>query len=116
MSNPTGALLVGSVPLASSDSVFRTTSAALGRHLRRMPDGETGVRTYWMVFQLALLARNPAFRAPLGKAVLPFLRAYARLPWLRRVAIAGFLQSPRPGASAARLRGTHAGGGRGNRA
>ena len=81
-----GALLVGSVPLANSDAVFRAASAALGAQLRRLPDGETGERTYWMVFQLPLLAKNPAFRAPLARVVGPFLRAYARSPLVRRIA------------------------------
>ena len=78
-----GALLVGSVPLASTEAVLRATSASLGAHLRRVPDGETGERTYWMVFQLPRLARNLAFSAPLAGAVSPFLRAYARHPLVR---------------------------------
>jgi len=45
-----------------------------------MSDGETGERTYWMVFQLALLAENPSFYAQLERVVRPFLRAYRRFP------------------------------------
>ena len=37
--------LVGSVPLANAHEVFVTVSAALGRRLLRIPDGETGERT-----------------------------------------------------------------------
>jgi len=44
---PVGAHLVGSVPLADSESVFRSVSGILGRHLRRLPDGETGKRSRW---------------------------------------------------------------------
>jgi hypothetical protein len=42
-----GAHLVGSVPLADRDAVFTTAGSILGRHLRRMPDGETGGRERW---------------------------------------------------------------------
>jgi len=39
--------LVGSIPLADSDSVFRRVAEALGEHVRRIPDGETGKRRRW---------------------------------------------------------------------
>lgn len=39
--------LVGSIPLADSDSVFRRVAEALGEHVRRVPDGETGKRRRW---------------------------------------------------------------------
>src|SRR5579862_283125 len=39
--------LVGSVPLADAESVFRTVAAALGDLLRSIPDGETGPRSRW---------------------------------------------------------------------
>ncbi|MDT7683208.1 MAG: hypothetical protein QOG57_3518 [Pseudonocardiales bacterium] len=51
--------LVGSVPLASAAEVFRATSEVLGAHLPRIPDGETGERTSWVRFQVALLRANP---------------------------------------------------------
>ena len=47
--SPVGAHLVGSVPLANADEVIATAAAQLGDHLRRIPDGETGVRTIWIV-------------------------------------------------------------------
>src|SRR4051794_9229661 len=90
---PQGALLVGSVPLANADAVFRLASSILGGHLRRIPDGETGERTYWMVFQLAVIAENPSFRAPLGRVVRPFLRAYAASPLVRQIANAAMAGS-----------------------
>jgi hypothetical protein len=52
--------LVGSVPLADAEAVFRMASAILGDHLRRIPDGETGVRTNWIGWQTAVFARNPS--------------------------------------------------------
>ena len=33
---------VGSIPLSDSETVFRTLSKAVGPHLVRLPDGETG--------------------------------------------------------------------------
>jgi methionine synthase II (cobalamin-independent) len=39
--------LVGSIPLADAESVFRTVGAELGEHVRRIPDGETGARSRW---------------------------------------------------------------------
>ena len=47
-----GAHLVGSVPLASSEAVFRAVADGLGDRLRRIPDGETGPRSDWIVWQL----------------------------------------------------------------
>jgi len=38
-------LLVGSVPLATPAAVFEAVAAALGRLVRRIPDGETGERS-----------------------------------------------------------------------
>jgi hypothetical protein len=58
---PRGAHLVGSFPFASSDEVFRMSAAILGNHLRRMPDGETGVRNGWIRWQGAVFASHPAF-------------------------------------------------------
>lgn len=52
---PCGALLVGSVPLENSGAVFRTASEILGQHLKRIPDGETGIRKQWVAWQYPLL-------------------------------------------------------------
>ena len=51
--------LVGSVPLADAETVFRTVGAALGPHLRRIPDGETGERIRWIWFQRDMLWQHP---------------------------------------------------------
>ena len=53
--------LVGSVPLASAAEVFETTSAALGKRLKRIPDGETGARGDWITWLEPVFAENPAF-------------------------------------------------------
>jgi hypothetical protein len=47
-----GALLVGSVPLEDAAAVFNFASEHLGRHLRRIPDGETVNRINWTQWQL----------------------------------------------------------------
>ena len=51
--------LVGSVPLPDSEAVFREVSGALGPHLRRLPDGETGERIRWIWFQREMLLNHP---------------------------------------------------------
>ena len=51
--------LIGSVPLADSETVFRAASGALGPHLRRIPDGETGERIRWIWFQREMLLNHP---------------------------------------------------------
>lgn len=56
---PRGVHLVGSVPLGSAEEVFRTTNAILEGRLRRIPDGETGVRSNWIGWQADVLARQP---------------------------------------------------------
>jgi len=52
--------LSGSIPLADTETVFRTLSAATGLHLKRLPDGETGIRKTWIGFLRQVLADNPA--------------------------------------------------------
>ncbi len=54
-----GAHLVGSVPLASAEVVFRAVAAEIGDRLRRMPDGETGPRSDWIVWQLPVFTSQP---------------------------------------------------------
>ena len=44
-------LLVGSVPLESSSAVFEAVGTKLGRLVKRVPDGETGARKDWVVWQ-----------------------------------------------------------------
>ena len=53
--------LVGSVPLANATEVFATVSAALGPHLLRIPDGETGERSDWIVHLEPIFANHAAF-------------------------------------------------------
>ncbi|MDP6452461.1 MAG: hypothetical protein QF898_04040 [SAR202 cluster bacterium] len=66
MTTPTGAHLVGSVPLSDSQEVFRTASSILGDHLLRIPDGETGERSNWIGWQSAIFYDNPVFETVEG--------------------------------------------------
>jgi hypothetical protein len=52
--------LVGSIPLADEEAVFRAAAATLGDRVKRIPDGETGVRANWIGWQAAVFARNPS--------------------------------------------------------
>lgn len=52
--------LVGSVAMNSSDEVFTRVSNELGEHMCRIPDGETGERSKWILFQRAMLEQHPA--------------------------------------------------------
>ena len=52
--------LVGSVPLNSSEEVFCSICDSLEGHLKRIPDGETGERTNWILFQRQMLSQHPA--------------------------------------------------------
>ena len=51
---------VGSIPLPDSETVFRTLSKAVGPHLTRLPDGETGIRKSWIRFLQDVLSGNSA--------------------------------------------------------
>src|SRR6202161_1994293 len=61
---------VGSIPLPDSETVFRTLSSAVGGHVARLPDGETGIRQSWVRFLQDVLAENPAIE--LASDVPPF--------------------------------------------
>lgn len=67
--------LIGSIPLESSEQVFRTLAAELGQHLKRMPDGETGERSRWVYFQRQMLLDHPAMELD------PTLPPYKFVQW-----------------------------------
>jgi hypothetical protein len=50
---------VGSIPLPDAETVFRTLAAATAPHLKRLPDGETGIRRTWIRFLQQVLADSP---------------------------------------------------------
>ena len=75
---PLGVHLVGSVPLTTAAEVFSTLGAGLGDRLRRLPDGETGPRADWIVWQYPVLSSRSSFEvAP------PEPHSYRALPRLR---------------------------------
>ena len=51
MTQPQGALLVGSVNYDDAETTMRTAAEILGSRLRRIPDGEVGIRFHWIMFQ-----------------------------------------------------------------
>lgn len=53
--------IVGSVPLAGAEEVFRAIGAALGSRVQRIPDGETGARLNWIEWQAPVFDRHPMF-------------------------------------------------------
>ncbi|WP_280399653.1 hypothetical protein [Nocardia carnea] len=54
-----GVHLCGSIPLAGAAEVFEQVVARLGPHITRIPDGETGERDNWVVWQLPKLQNHP---------------------------------------------------------
>lgn len=76
--SPRGALLVGSVPLANAEEVFRAASEIVGDRVRRIPDGETGDRLNWIGWQYGALVAQPHI-----EAVPPDPAHYAPLPQVK---------------------------------
>ena len=74
---PLGVHLVGSIPLRSSEEVFSTMAAGLGDRVRRLPDGETGPRADWIVWQYPVLSARPEFE--IGPPELGFYRPLPRV-------------------------------------
>src|SRR5260221_4112210 len=70
---------VGSIPLPDAETVFRTLSAATGPHLKRLPDGETGIRKTWIRFLQDLLADNPAIEVPRDLPPFKFVQSDGQL-------------------------------------
>ncbi len=66
--------LIGSIPLGSSEDVFRTLSKELGAHLSRIPDGETGERSRWVYFQGQMLRAHPDMEIDPTVPLYPFVQ------------------------------------------
>ncbi|HTI15986.1 MAG TPA: hypothetical protein VL461_15695 [Dictyobacter sp.] len=56
---PQGMHLVGSIPLKDTEEVLRLVSSIVGDRVRRIPDGETGDRYYWIQWQLTFMQVAP---------------------------------------------------------
>ena len=59
MTQPQGALLVGSVNYDDAEKTMRTAAEVLGPRLKRIPDGEVGKRFHWIMFQPDVLGQTP---------------------------------------------------------
>jgi hypothetical protein len=62
---------VGSLPYDCCEDVFRNLGREVGRYLHRMPDGETGERTKWIVFQQRMLQQHEALEVDTSMPPLP---------------------------------------------
>lgn len=71
---PQGAHLVGSVPLDTAETVFRTVGVRIGDRLRRIPDGETGERSLFAGWQVATFARHPGFEEVPGRRLMEVVK------------------------------------------
>jgi len=60
----------GSVNLPDAETVMREISSRIPAGVRRVPDGETGERNYWIQFQVRKFAAMPDFQ-PAGMRELP---------------------------------------------
>ncbi len=78
LGQPQGVHLVGSVPLQDAEEVFRVSCATLDSRLRRIPDGETGVRRNWIGWQIAFLAASSQV-----EVIPPDPNAYAVRPTIQ---------------------------------
>jgi hypothetical protein len=68
MGDQTPVHLVGSVPLEDDAAVFRAVAERVGSRAQRIPDGETGARTNWIVWQGDVIAQTPGMVAQERKA------------------------------------------------
>lgn len=67
--------MVGSVPLADTETVFRTCISGMPNRLKRIPDGETGPRNYFVYFQSLLWPK--AIQPEIELNVLPKARDFS---------------------------------------
>lgn len=58
-----GCMLVGSVPLPDTETVFKDAVEGMPHRLKRIPDGETGERFYFTLFQGDVFNVYPAMRS-----------------------------------------------------
>ncbi|MDQ0728281.1 hypothetical protein [Microbacterium sp. W4I20] len=71
MTQPQGALLVGSVNFDDAETTIRTAAALLGPQLRRIPDGEVGKRFHWIMFQPDVIGQADGIER-VGDQPIPF--------------------------------------------
>jgi len=66
--------LVGSIPCPDAETAFRTVAGAVGPHLRRITDGETGRRKRWIGFVGDILAAHPDLEVDPDTPPFPFIQ------------------------------------------
>ncbi|MGS0562663.1 hypothetical protein [Microbacterium aurugineum] len=71
MTQPQGALLVGSVNFDDAETTIRTAADLLGPRLRRIPDGEVGKRFHWIMFQPDVIGQAEGIER-IGDEPIPF--------------------------------------------
>ncbi|MEJ1923478.1 hypothetical protein [Microbacterium sp. KHB019] len=71
MTQPQGALLVGSVNYDDAETTIRTAASLLRGHLKRIPDGEVGKRFHWIMFQPDVLGQADGIER-VGDEPIPF--------------------------------------------
>lgn len=71
MTQPQGALLVGSVNYDDAETTMRVAAELLGDRLRRIPDGEVGKRFHWIMFQPDVIGRAGGIER-IGDEPIPF--------------------------------------------
>lgn len=71
MTQPQGALLVGSVNYDDAETTMRTAADVLGTRLRRLPDGEVGKRFHWIMFQPDVIGQADGIER-VGDQPIPF--------------------------------------------
>ena len=71
MTQPQGALLVGSVNYDDAETTIRTAADLPGTRLRRIPDGEVGTRFHWIMFQPDVIGRAEGIER-IGEEPIPF--------------------------------------------
>jgi hypothetical protein len=67
---PSGVHFNGSVNLPDTETVMREISSRIPAGVRRVPDGETGERNYWIGFQVQKFGAMPDFQ-PAGMREVP---------------------------------------------
>jgi hypothetical protein len=100
---PHGVHLVGSFPLENNTAVFTLASTVLGRHLRRLPDGETGERKGWIRWQGLIIRAMPQLEQGAVMGGIGGTYGNHLLYQLRPGVKAGDIQFPSLGYSAAAL-------------
>jgi hypothetical protein len=66
---PTGAHLVGSIPVDTAEAAFRLAMEHMGNHLQRLPDGEIGERDTWVRWQHAKIGASPQLKPSAKKPI-----------------------------------------------